>query len=360
MLCAVDQHIPQITLKRRSRPPWINNEVMKLFIKKKKLWKRLKCSGSQDLFMTFKELRKKTDRLINSSYSKYLQSLSEKLQDNPNHIWSFYSMKSKEKRIPETVICGNMNSTNLTSKVELFNKFFQSIYAKSSLNPNLSSPDVVNPNLLLNVTTTALHVQGISTNLDISKSPGGDNLPARILKTCAKELSVHLTHLFNLSLGSGVMPSLWKSANITPIHKGDNRKLVENYRSFCLLPIPAKCLERIVHKAIYTHVSPYLSEWQHGFIKGRSCETQLVFTYHQWALVLDDVRQVDVAFLAFSKAFDRVSYPILLQKLCGFCISGSLLQWCESYISQRQQRLVLDGVSLSWSEVSSGVPQGSL
>ena len=127
MLCAVDQHIPQITLKRRSRPPWINNEVMKLFIKKKKLWKRLKCSGSQDLFMTFKELRKKTDRLINSSYSKYLQSLSEKLQDNPNHIWSFYSMKSKEKRIPETVICGNMNSTNLTSKVELFNKFFQSI-----------------------------------------------------------------------------------------------------------------------------------------------------------------------------------------------------------------------------------------
>lgn len=102
---------------------------MKLVIKKKKLWKRLKCSGSQDLFMKFKELRKKTKRLINSSYSKYLQSLSEKLQDNPNHIWPFYSMKSKEKRIPENVICGNMNSTDLTSKVELFNKFFQSIYA---------------------------------------------------------------------------------------------------------------------------------------------------------------------------------------------------------------------------------------
>ena len=360
MLCAVDQHIPQITLKRRSRPPWINNEVMKLVRKKKKLWKRLKCSGSQDLLMKFKELRKKTKRLINSSYSKYLKSLSEKLQDNPNNIWSFYSMKSKEKRIPETVICSNMNSTDLTSKVELFNKFFSSIYAKSSLNPNLSSPDVVNTNLLLTVTTTYFLVQGILSNLDTSKSPGGDNLPARILKTCAKELSVHLTHLFNSSLGSGVMPSLWKSANITPVHKGDNRKLVENYRSFSLLPIPAKCLERIVHKAIYTHVSPYLSEWQHGFIKGRSCETQLVFTYHQWALVLDDVRQVDVAFLAFSKAFDRVSYPILLQKLCCFGISGSLLQWCESYISQRQQRLVLDGVSLSWSEVSSGVPQGSL
>ena len=95
-------------------------------------------------------------------------------------------------------------------------------------------------------------MQGILNNLDISKSPGGDNLPARILKTCAKELSVHLTHLFNSSLGSGVMPTLWKSAFITPVHKGDNRKLVENYRSFSLLPIPAQCLERIVHQAIYT------------------------------------------------------------------------------------------------------------
>ena len=44
----------------------------------------------------------------------------------------------------------------------------------------------------------------------------------------------------------------------------------------------------------------------------------------------------------------------------GFGISGSILQWCESYLSQRQQRVVLDGVSSSWSGVSSGVPQGSL
>ena len=178
--------MPQITLKRRSRPPWINNEVMKLVRKKKKLWKRLKCSGSQDLFMKFKELRKKTKRLINSSYSKYLQPLSEKLQDNPEHFWSLYSMKSKDMRIPEPVICGNMNSTDLTSKVEIFNMFFQSIYAKLSLDPNLSCPDVVNPNLLLNVTTTASQVQGILNNLDISKSPDADNLPARTSKLVLK------------------------------------------------------------------------------------------------------------------------------------------------------------------------------
>ena len=119
------------------------------------------------------------------------------------------------------------------------------------------------------------------------------------------------------------MPTLWKSANITPVHKGDNRELVENYRSISLPPISAKCLEHIVHNAIYSHVSPYLSKWQHGFVKGRSCETQLVLTHHQWGMALDEGCQVDVASLDFSKAFDRVSHPVLLQKLCGFGISGS-------------------------------------
>ena len=121
------------------------------------------------------------------------------------------------------------------------------------------------------------------------------------------------------------------------------------------------CLERIVHYAIYDHVSPLLTEWQHGFIKGRSCETtQLILTHHQWATALDKGRQVDVVFLDFSKAFDKVNHAVLLQKLCNFGITGSLLQWCESYLSNRRQRVVLDGISSSWSDVSSGVPQDSL
>ena len=119
----------------------------------------------------------------------YFQGLQNSLQSipwdcsYPKHFWSFYSMKSKAKRIPETVIYGNTYSTDLTSQVELFYEFFQSIYSKSSLDLNLSSPDAVNPYLPLNVTTFASKVQGILRNLHISKSPGVDNLPARMCKT---------------------------------------------------------------------------------------------------------------------------------------------------------------------------------
>ena len=130
--------------------------------------------------------------------------------------------------------------------------------------------------------------------------------------------------------------------------------------------ISVKCLERIVYNAIYSYVSSHLSEWQHGFVKGRSCETQLriesilnweFLIENQWARALDEGRQVDVAFLAF---FDRVSHPVFLEMLCSFGFSGSILQWCESYLSQRQQRVVLEGVSSSSARVSSGVPHSSL
>ena len=99
----------------------------------------------------------------------------------------------------------------------------------------------------------------------------------------------------------GKCPLYGNQPILPPTHKGDSKELVTRYRSISLLPIPAKCLERIVHSAIYDHVSPFLTEWQHGFIKGRSCETQLILTHHQWATALDKGRQVDVVFLDFSK-----------------------------------------------------------
>ena len=132
--------------------------------------------------------------------------------------------------------------------------FFHSVYSKSTTDVKLLVTDVVNPNLLFEVTTTAPGLEGILSKINVNKVPGVDNLPARILRTCAEELSIPLAHLFNLSLRTGKMPTLWKSANITPIHQGDSKEFITNYRSISLLPTPANCLEHIVHSAIYDHV----------------------------------------------------------------------------------------------------------
>ena len=97
--------------------------------------------------------------------------------------------------------------------------------------------------------------------------------------------------------------------------------VVENYRSISLLPIPSKCQERIVYNAVYSHVAPYLTDWQLGFVRGRSCATQLVLSDHQWSKTLDEGKQVDVVYLDFKKAFDRVAHNTLLHNWCDFGIS---------------------------------------
>ena len=71
LFSAVNHFIPQVTLRRRSRPPWISNKIMKLVRKKKKLWKRQKASGSPDLLLKFKEMRKNTKQHIHLSYIQY-------------------------------------------------------------------------------------------------------------------------------------------------------------------------------------------------------------------------------------------------------------------------------------------------
>jgi len=96
LLSAIAEHVPLITLRGRSRPPWITSEVMKLVRKKKALWKRLRRNNCPELFSRFKQLRKQT---IAASYHNYLQSLSEKLKVDPKKFWSYHAIKSNMRRL---------------------------------------------------------------------------------------------------------------------------------------------------------------------------------------------------------------------------------------------------------------------
>ena len=102
-----------------------------------------------------------------------------------------------------------------------------------------------------------------------------------------------------------------------------------------------------MYNAVHSHVAPYLTDWQHGFVTGRSCPTQLVLSHHKWSKALDEGKQVDVVFLDFEKAFDRVAHNILLQKLCNFGISGMLVNWFKDYLNDREQRVVIEGLNSS-------------
>ncbi len=106
--------------------------------------------------------------------------------------------------------------------------------------------------------------------------------------------------------------------------------------------------------ATSTSHPPLLYHLQHGFLRGRSTVTQLLHVYHN---ILDSVasgKEVDIIYLDLSKAFDKVPHNLLLLKLNSYGISGSLLSWFSSYLTDRYQRVVLDGVYSDWLPITSG------
>ncbi|XP_068716163.1 uncharacterized protein [Montipora foliosa] len=228
LFAAVNQHVPQTKLRRHSRPPCIDNDVMKLVRKKKSLWKRLKNNSGVD---AVKEANKE---VVSLKYSLYLKSLSENLKNNPKKFWSFHSLKSKIRRIPPVVTYKLKSASDPAEKASLFKEFLSSVFTSTSADHVTLRNDVTHPDLLMSVSTSAVEVQKILAKLDVNKATGADNIPARILKKCFRELSHPLSTLFNMSFRLCVVPQEWKRFNVTPVFKSDNKNSVENYRSVSL------------------------------------------------------------------------------------------------------------------------------
>lgn len=104
----------------------------------------------------------------------------------------------------------------------------------------------------------------------------------------------------------------------------------------------------------------FLSEYQHGFVHGRSCTTQLLKVVDRWTEILDQGGTVDAVYLDFAKAFDTVPHQRLLVKLAGYGINGHILEWIRHFLTGRKQRVGVAGTFSEWAEVDSGVPQGSV
>ena len=123
-----------------------------------------------------------------------------------------------------------------------------------------------------------------------------------------------------------------------------------------------KLLESVICEVILAHLTEHkaLKSSQHGFVPHRSCLTNLLEYLETITTMLDQGHNVDVFYLDFSKAFDRVPHQRLLAKLKAHGIGGDIFKWIEAWLSNRKQRVVLNGSQSEWSTVPSRVPQGSV
>ena len=99
---------------------------------------------------------------------------------------------------------------------------------------------------------------------------------------------------------------------------------------------------------------------QHGFLQARSCLTNLLCFLEEITKWVDEGSPVDVIYLDFQKAFDKVPHQRLILKLKSHGMGNSIINWIEQWLTDKRQRVVVDGEVSSWKSVLSGVPQGSV
>lgn len=175
--------------------------------------------------------------------------------------------------------------------------------------------------------------------MNTSKPSGPDSVSPRILKYIAPAIHKPLAKLFNISLSTGSLPNIWKTAIITPVYKNKGAiDDVNNYRPISVTSVVCKLLEKIVVKHLHNFIieKNILYKYQSGFQSGDSTTNQLVEIYNTIISNLDKGRDVRFVFCDISKAFDRVWHEGIIFKLRQYGISDQIINWVENYLLNRK------------------------
>ena len=196
-----------------------------------------------------------------------------------------------------------------------------------------------------------------------NKAVGLDKVSSRLLKDAADIVAPSLTSLFNISINTGYFPSTWKLAKMSPLFKKGSKQDPSNYRPISVLPTISKLLEKAVHMQLYSYLrdNNLHSKKQSGFRLNASTVTASAMFTDKILLAMEK-RSAYWCRIDLTKAFDTVNHSILLSKLCklGVPNASPAYNWFESYLSNRCQVTVCNGIKSSPETVQIGVPQGSI
>ena len=356
----VEQHVPRVRVRGNHDPPWFDGEARHSINCKNSAWRRAKRTNSEADWAKFRRARNQTTALLRAKHSSYIESLADISRTNPKRFWSFFRQKTNIRSLPKELCDGAERCCNPKEKATLFNRYFCSVFNNAPVSQQPSIPDVLPPPVPA-PSFTPDQVLAVLKKLDVNSASPPDDISPVVLRSCCLSLAPSLAVIFSASMLSSTVPAVWKKGNIVPVFKKGDRDSVLNYRPISLLCGVSKVMERCVFDHLFAYVAPVIHPLQHGFIKGRSCCTQLLKVYHDIGSILDNGGQIDIIYLDFSKAFDCISHELLLFKLNHFYgLSEDFLAWISNYLSDRSQRVVVEGVASEWAPVASGVPQGSI
>ena len=367
----VRKHIKRIQVTvRPSDAKWMTTEIRNLIGRKNRYYKTAKKKNTPAAWDKFKNLRSLIKDKIHLAKANHDKTITDKINTqgstNPKVWWSlakeFYNNSCSSRQLSNPIISDGKILTDDISKANALNNFFVD---QTLINTNGKvPPDLPNryASSLNTINITSSTVKDIIGVINTSKSCGPDPITPLIIKKTGNTIAPVLAKIFNFSIKSSMFPDSWKLAHVVPLHKKDDESYCKNYRPISLLPCLSKVFERCVFKDVFNHLhlNKRISKLQAAYSPCNSTEYQLLELYHIIAKSMDEDKTVRFVFCDVSKAFDRVWHEGLVVKLRAIGIGGGLLKWFQSYVSNRNQRVVLNGQMSEIKRLHAGVPQGSI
>ena len=330
------------------------------------MWRVYKHTGKDKDYEAYKEALNAATNEVRKSKLNFEHKLAQNIKSDSKSFYAYVRSKQnvRDKVGPLEDNFGNIVTQGFLMAEEL-NMHFSSVFTREDTS-SLPVPETKfrgsEGERLGQLVVTPEVVASKINNMKENKSPGVDGISPKILKETVEQISTPLAHVFNMSLQEGIVSLEWKEANIVPLFKKGSRNKSVNYRPVSLTSVICKLLETIIrdHMMDFLVKHKLINPSQHGFLKARSCLTNLLCFFEEITKLVDEGSPVDIIYLDFQKAFDKVPHQRLILKLKSHGMGDSIINWIEQWLTARRQRVVVDGEVSSWKSVLSGVPQGSV
>ena len=344
--------------------------------KKRKLQSRLR-SAEEDPTSTaahLESLRKQLaavyadmrDSINNDLHYREEQAVN-KVRCNPKYFYSYAKKFSKQKRSIAMLFDEDRRiSTNPSEIANILQKQFSSVFSNPSATNTCAAsfqpPPVEKAFTDDMLSFTIADIVEAIDEIKPSAAAGPDDIPVLLLKNCKHAIAEPIHIIWQHSISTGTVPEFYKTSHIAPLHKKGSRAIPSNYRPISLTSHIIKIYERVLRKqmVVYLEGNNLLCKKQHGFRSGKSCLTQLLHHYDDIIESLSNGTDFDAIYLDYAKAFDKVDHKLLIKKLHLYGFHPRLINWIESFLTNRTQKVVIDGCFSLLALIISGVPQGTV
>ncbi|KAK4831728.1 hypothetical protein QYF61_018858 [Mycteria americana] len=297
--------------------------------KAERRWKR-KVYGHRKQGQDYRDAVRHCREKIHVAKDRLEFKLASTVKDNKKGVLKYVNSNRRFRDNIGLLLDEVSHLTNRdVEKAEMFNTFFASVFNSDDgpwdvWSPVLEDHDWGGDDKL---PANRELVRDLLLQLDVHKSTGCNGIHPRLPKELANVIMGPLSMIFQQSWESGEFPVHWKLVNV-PIFKKGKKEDCGNYRPVSLTSVPRKIMEKVI-LGVEKHLrdNTVIGQSQHGFMRGKSCLTNLISFYDKVTHLVDQGKTVDVVVLDFSKAFDTVSHSVLLDKLSSTPLDETIIRW---------------------------------